>query len=357
MPRRIQDRKIVWFSFYSNEAPSVRYRGTYFLAYLGKEYGIRCDQFIPEKKMISAWRLLLLISGLLFGRKRKVVVIQRVSSFGIYALLLKSIVRIRKKRHLFLYDLDDAIYEEMENDSQIRWFMRNVHLVIVGSDELLYYGQRQNPNTVLITTPVIPSGLEAQPPETSPFVVGFIGCYWGTHFFNVRDLVFPALKQLRFPVALEIIGARNEAERVQTEQLLEGSGITVGFRDIVNWNDEEEINRAMLRWHIGLAPLKDTIVCRAKSAFKVKQYLNLGIPSVSTRVGENQKFIRHGQNGYLYDDPRELAELLDAHYRLPYPERELFAGRAKLSAKEFLLPVIAERWLSEVGAALEEMRN
>jgi glycosyltransferase involved in cell wall biosynthesis len=210
---------------------------------------------------------------------------------------------------------------------------------------------------VLITTPVIPSELEAKPPRTSPFVVGFIGCYWGTHFYNVRDLVIPALKQLTFPVVLEIIGARNEKERTQTEQLLEGSGITLGFRDIGNWNDEEEINRAMLRWHIGLAPLKNTIVCRAKSAFKVKQYLNLGIPSVSTRVGENAKFIRHGQNGYLYDDPGELAAILDNHYRLPDSERELFAGRAKLSSQEFGLPVVAKLWLSEVSAALAEIRK
>src|ERR1044071_9432165 len=126
MSRKLLDRPVVWFNFYSNEAPSVRYRGTYFLEELQRSHGISYEHFMPENSSRALFRLVRLTSGLLFARQPKTVVIQRVSSFGLYAQMLKLVVRTRKQKHVFVYDLDDAIYEEMDDDRQIRWFMRNV---------------------------------------------------------------------------------------------------------------------------------------------------------------------------------------------------------------------------------------
>jgi glycosyltransferase involved in cell wall biosynthesis len=264
----------------------------------------------------------------------------------LYAGLLKLVIRFRRKKHVFLYDLDDAIYEEMDDDRQIRWFMRNVHTVITGSEELCRYARNHNEEVRLVTTPVVPTDLRFCPNGSDTLVLGFIGCYWGTHFRNMHELVMPVLKRLEFPVVLEIIGAREQAERGETVAFFRDSNVTVRFLEIDDWNDENEINRAMLGWHLGLAPLKDTVVCRAKSAFKVKQYLNLGIPCVSTKVGENPRFIVHGKNGFLFGNDEELKTVLETVYHASSEERERLSEQALVSSEQFRLPVIADYWIS-----------
>ncbi|MDH4474021.1 MAG: hypothetical protein QE487_15545 [Fluviicola sp.] len=296
--------------------------------------------------MSSFLRISILVTKLLFTRTSGIVVIQRVSSFGFYAGLLKLVIRFRKRTHYFCYDLDDAIYEEMANDAQIRWFMQHVHLVIVGSDELVSYAQQWNRNVRLITTPVVSTDLLASPTVSDRLVLGFIGCYWGTHYRNMLDWVLPALIELDFPITLEIIGAEKEVERQLTESFLANSSVTLRFKSINSWMDEDEINQAMVDWDLGLAPLNDTVVCRAKSAFKVKQYLNLGIPVASTNVGENPKFIQHGQTGFLYSTIDELKGILTSFYSMPQTERFVLRDFAKASSSEFQLKKIAEEWLS-----------
>lgn len=346
MSAKLLDRPVIWFNFYSNEAPSVRYRGTYFLEELRRSHGISYRHYIPEKNLRSLLRLLGLTARLLLGKTSHTVVIQRVSSFGLYAGLLKLVIRFRRKKHVFLYDLDDAIYEEMDDDRQIRWFMRNVHTVITGSEELSVYARKQNREVRLVTTPVVPTDLRFRQNGSDKLVLGFIGCYWGTHFRNMQELVMPVLKQLEFPVVLEIIGARHEQERERTRDFFRDSNVAVRFLEIDDWNDENEINRAMMGWHLGLAPLRDTVVCRAKSAFKVKQYLNLGIPCVSTEVGENVRFVEHGKNGFLFANETELKAALEKVYGLSPQEREQLSDRALASSAAFQLPVITAYWVS-----------
>lgn len=340
----MQHTSITWFSFFSSTSPSVRYRAIYFLQELEQIGGVSYDLYLPERNLKSLIRLLLLVLRLLFGRQSQIVVIQRVSSFGVYAFLLKTLVRFRRNRHFFLYDLDDAIYEEMEDDSQIRWFMKHVHLVVTGSEELCTYARRSSNDVHLLTTPVVPTE-RIQVLSEEKLILGFIGCYWGTHFRNMRELVMPALKALESPVLLEIIGANHDEYREYTRDFFRESAVEVRFTDIADWNDEDMINRAMQHWHLGLAPLQDTVVCRAKSAFKVKQYLNLGIPCLSTPVGENARFVKHGDNGFLFETPNDLLELLLYYDGLTTEERLSLSHRAKQSAAAFQLQVVAKMWL------------
>lgn len=339
-------RTIYWFNFHTNEAPSVRYRGTYLLQQLERQYSVRYRHFIPYRTLFSLLRLLFLLLKLRVEKKRHLIVIQRVSSFGFYGNALRRLIRKTRHKHHFLYDLDDAIYEEMESDERIRWFMENVHQVYVGSEELKQYALNWNKNVTIITTAVIPATFCAEPSAHSTLRLGFIGCYWGTHFRNMHELVFPALSAVTFPVELVIIGAAKEEEREETVQYFQKNNqVTVVFRDITDWMNEDDINKAMLDWDLGLAPLRDTVVCRAKSAFKVKQYLNLGIPVLSTRVGENGQFVVHEENGYFFETPEELAIILERFQVKTTDERMLLVHNAKAGASVFHLDTIATNWL------------
>ena len=80
-------------------------------------------------------------------------------------------------------------------------------------------------------------------------------------------------------------------------------------------------------------PLGDTPFERAKFPFKLLQYLALGVPAVSARVGVAQTVIVHGENGFLAsspDDWRAALEslILDADLR----RRLAVAGRQTVEA-------------------------
>jgi len=345
-----QNHSLVWFNFYSKEAPSIRYRATYLLDHLKEFHGITFEHLTPSKNKRVILRFLWLILCLLTTKKQNIVVIQRVSAFGWYSRTLKLLVKKTRNKHCFFYDLDDAIYEEMADDSQIRWFMEQVHQVVVGSEELRQYALKFNPNSHIITTAVVPTKRMTTISSDSLFTIGFIGCFWGTHYQNMRDFVMPALCKVDFPVVLEIIGAEKPLERQLTRDYFQNTNVTVVFKHIQNWFDESEINTAMCHWQLGLAPLHDTVVCRAKSAFKVKQYLNLGIPAVSTRIGENQVFIQDKENGFLFDDSDQLAELITYYGSLSTEERIVFSKSAKASSQPFQLEKVAKQWMNLIAS-------
>ena len=60
-----------------------------------------------------------------------------------------------------------------------------------------------------------------------------------------------------------------------------------------------------------VAPLADTPYNQCKGNYKVKNYLALGIPPVTTSVGYNQMLVRHGFNGFLADSEDEWVLALD----------------------------------------------
>ncbi|MDQ6669974.1 MAG: glycosyltransferase family 4 protein [Chloroflexota bacterium] len=68
----------------------------------------------------------------------------------------------------------------------------------------------------------------------------------------------------------------------------------------------------MRGFHIGLVPLDDTPFERAKFPFKLLQYLALGVPALSARVGVACEVIEHGRNGLLALTPREWQAGLEA---------------------------------------------
>ena len=81
-------------------------------------------------------------------------------------------------------------------------------------------------------------------------------------------------------------------------------------------------------------PLDDTPFEQAKFPFKLLQYLALGVPAVSARVGVARDVIEHGRNGLLAASPAEwraaLEQLIaDAALR----QRIAAAGRETVAAQ------------------------
>ena len=66
---------------------------------------------------------------------------------------------------------------------------------------------------------------------------------------------------------------------------------------------------------IGLYPLPDEEWVLGKSGLRALQYMGLGIPIVTTKIGANSRIIQDGENGFLVSDQKEWKDrLLDTGF-------------------------------------------
>jgi glycosyltransferase involved in cell wall biosynthesis len=77
----------------------------------------------------------------------------------------------------------------------------------------------------------------------------------------------------------------------------------------MKWNLAEELD-FFAHFDIGIMPLKDSPFARGKCAFKLVQYMAVGLPVIASPVGANCELVEHGWNGYLADTQDEWHSML-----------------------------------------------
>jgi glycosyltransferase involved in cell wall biosynthesis len=89
----------------------------------------------------------------------------------------------------------------------------------------------------------------------------------------------------------------------------------------------------MASFDVGVVPLDDTPFERAKFPFKLLQYLALGVPSVSARVGAAVSLIREGTNGLMASSADEWRDQIESLIVDPTLRRRLAnAGQETVAA-------------------------
>ena len=297
---------VYWFAHYNLESPSVRYRGKYPLDFLKDICGIGSHFVMPGYMPATIFRFVrAYLSALLFRKPDSLIVIQRVNSNFIYANLLKLLVLIRKDN--IFYDLDDADYLEYPPKS-IWWFIQNCSSVVVGSTELLQNLSASNKSVFLNTSPT-PDLKIVKKSKNSLFTVGWIGCYGGHHKESLLQFCFPALNNLPFKIKFVLLGVTNKTEiKFLTEYFSDFENVVLEMPQNINWTDEKSLQERIVKFDIGIATLLDNELQRSKSGFKTKQYLNNGVPVLSSDIPENNLFVEHGKNGFLCSTPADFRQ-------------------------------------------------
>jgi len=191
---------------------------------------------------------------------------------------------------------------------------------------------------------VMPNGLDERlwwpPPEDAP-TAGAIRllCMGSQTHAEDLEIILPALARLRASfgalVEIDIIGVTPFRLPAEFNQPLVPFVATRTYPAFVNWFSRQH------RWHIGLAPLRDTKFNQTKSAIKAMDYAGLGIPTIASDIGVYDAAISHGGNGLLLANDEvvwfeALAELVrDASYRqrLARGARAAFQRRFALGAQ------------------------
>ena len=241
-----------------------------------------------------------------------------------------------------VFDFDDALYlpspaEPQTAPARLR-YRRNfdataaaADLVLCGNAELS--GQVENRHKVILPTAVDCDLFH--PGATGPVDPPTVG--WVGHSSNLSYLeaIAGPLREVaaRHP-GFKLIVVADRRPRIE--------GVPVEFRP---WSLDGEVE-GFRGIGIGLMPLDDTPWTRAKCAFKLLQYMALGVPSVASPVGMNRDVVESGENAMLAATHEEWVNVLDELIRRPdLRERLGRAGRETVS-RRFSLPVISRNLIS-----------
>ena len=108
----------------------------------------------------------------------------------------------------------------------------------------------------------------------------------------------------------------------------------------VPWSRENEV-KWLSAIHVGIMPLKRNPWSMGKCAFKLIQYMACWKPVVASPVGENNRVVSHGLNGYLADTKEEWIEALNDLYRDSGRCREMGRAGRRMVEERYHLDAVA----------------
>ena len=342
---------VYWFSFYNISSPTVRYRGKFTTDYLKENYNIPSYLILPSYKFATIFLFLkAYLSALLFQKKDSLIVIQSVYTKSKYATLLKFLVKIRGKN--VFYDLDDADYLRYPPET-IYYFLKNCSAITLGSSELVKNLSKFNKNTVLNTCPIKDLNIVKQT-KNNILTIGWIGDFTKGHKESLLNTFFPALVDLPFQTKLILMGVDRKEEYVfLVEYFKVFPNVQVEIPQNIDWQNEIAIQQKISTFDIGIATLLDNEFSRSKSAFKMKQCFNNGVPVLSTNIAENNVFIEEGKNGYFCDTSNEFRKRIIEFNDMNADNYKVFSDYARKSIHKFDL----KHYCDTMIATYENIKN
>ncbi|MFZ6052005.1 glycosyltransferase [Halocola ammonii] len=206
-----------------------------------------------------------------------------------------------------------------------------------------------NSNIFKLTSPVLDHRKRTIEKSSSVLHLGWVGDFGVNkgplsaycHKRSFTELLLPALKASSYPLKLTILGIRNpmDAEEIRSA-LKDRENIELEFPGNIDWINEDEVYERISALDVGLSPLLNHDFNKAKSAFKVKQYLSCGVPVLASPVGENCLFVTPCENGFFCNNSNDFCEGIERFHTMDselYGKYSMNALRTKeeYSVKQF----------------------
>ena len=138
------------------------------------------------------------------------------------------------------------------------------------------------------------------------------------------------------PVKLVLLGISNKKDNEEIRAYFsENKNLELEIPEKIDWQDEDWVYDKIKDFDIGIAPMVDHEFNRAKSAFKVKQYLSCGVPVLASSTGENATFVKHGFNGFLCESPDDYAGYINYFARISPDDYKTMSDNAYNSSLNF----------------------
>ena len=234
-----------------------------------------------------------------------------------------------------VYDTDDATYlrpgftpktpfQRLRRFDKVAEVVGRAAWVSAATPAIADWARRYNPNVSVVPMAVDLAEYDrarAGKHQVGPLVIGWTGTAGGLGYL-----------QRLAPVLAEITSRHDVVVRV----------VSGGYRRVCLPGVRVEARpwrtlRDIAAFDIGIVPLDDTPFEQAKFPFKLLQYLALGVPAVSARVGIASSVIRHGENGLLAASADEWQSGLEALIRDAESRRRLATNGRRTVEESYTL--------------------
>jgi len=216
------------------------------------------------------------------------------------------IARVLRKRIIF--DFDDAIWltdkrRESLLNRLVKWrgkissICKWSYRVSCGNEYLAAYARKFNQRVIVNPTTVDtnlvhnPDSFGARQSNDDSLVIGWTGSHSTLKFLELLESVLQAVERDHPKVSFLVIA--DKPPKLNLSRI-----------NFVPWSQSSEV-ADLMKLDIGIMPLPDDEWSKGKCGFKILQYMALGIPSVSSRVGVNSEIVRDGENGFLCTTSQE----------------------------------------------------
>ncbi|MBN2302461.1 MAG: glycosyltransferase family 4 protein [Lentisphaerae bacterium] len=245
---------------------------------------------------------------------------------------------LRRYGKKIIYDFDDAIMysadtPERDSPAHFRPFRRTVelaHKVIAGNPYLADHALKFHRDVE-----VLPTGLntKAYRIEAETKKDGKIRLVWIGSKSTLSYL-------LELKSVLEEIGGcfNNVVLRIICDQFFDLQNMPVEKHA---WSLETQV-ADLVTSDIGLAPLPDNRFARGKCGFKILQYAAAGLPTITSPVGVNADYVKHGETGYHASDHRQWIDGITELIQKPELRKEMGCA-ARTDVERFDIEVIGEK--------------
>ena len=309
--------KILAMTKYSSEGPSSRYRyynysdcfinhaiSLYFKPLFSKNYLSAQSGTHKILLVFTAYfkRFIQVLRIIVFPNQYKGVIIE----YELFPFFSSFFERILTYRNIpFIVDYDDAIFHKYDQHkswiirlllkNKIPNVMKHAETVIVGNDYLEGFAKKFNKNTLQLPTVVLlDKYISARKNYTNSknealFTIGWIGSKTTSPYLLT---LLPVIESFisKINVRCHFIGFD---ENLLTDEIKQKCKIT-----IVPWSEATEIQE-ILKFDVGIMPLKDDAWSKGKCGFKLIQYMSCKKPVIASPVGINTTIVEEGVNGFL----------------------------------------------------------
>lgn len=312
--------KVLFLTVDDETRASSRTRVYQFLPYL-KDYGIQYEVIAWNGKAIKPKYK---YSSNIIGKLRDFILCELLNYFVSTFLIIWGLFRIRSFDAVFIqkitlwrllffvrlmkikyvYDIDDAIYTQhsaelaKNNNKTVKAtleFMKTEQMIVeLPATEEVAKKYCKHVSTIL--GPVDTNRYRPSQIKDPLITIGWIGSHGNTYYLlEIQKALETVCK--KYPnVQINLIGAKG----------LKSNETKI---HLINWGLDTELHD-LSYFDIGIMPLTDDEWSRGKGAYKLLQYMALGIPSVVSPVGVNKNVQKDGVTGYFAMTNDEYIEKL-----------------------------------------------
>jgi glycosyltransferase involved in cell wall biosynthesis len=284
--------------------PSSRFRMRQYIGRLA-EHGVVVREHMPfsEKTYYfpGPFKAVTKLGGLFRSRDADLIWISRgfVEGYETFERLL------RRPRIL---DVDDAVWLRRPfGRFTMPDIVRAMDAVIAGNSYLAEYFGKYCKKVHIVPTAIDLDRytLRPEPANEQPekFVIGWTGSSSNFKYLDSIEPVLSRFIQEHDRAELILIADRRWEHRLLPPEKVK----------YIQWSVGEEV-RVLHSMTVGLMPLADNKWARGKCAFKMLQYMAVGLPVIVSPVGMNRDVMEKGDVGLTASSPDEWYEALESLY-------------------------------------------